>query len=189
WLSGLRLEESLAFSWDADAPISVDLSGRFPRLRIDAAAEKGRRDRLLPLTPDFAEWLLETPAAERRGRVFRLGNLRTGSALDSQQVSLIVSAIGKRAGIVVKRTKGKGRADKVKHASCHDLRRSFATRWAPKVKPATLQLLMRHSSIETTLGYYVELDADELAEELWNDYSGNTCGNSGQNSPMTSLEV
>ena len=30
-----------------------------------------------------------------------------------------------------------------------------------------LQKLMRHDSIETTMRYYVDLDADEMAEELW----------------------
>ncbi len=38
------------------------------------------------------------------------------------------------------------------------------------MKPATLQVLMRHKSIETTLKYYVEQDADEIAEELWNEH-------------------
>jgi len=33
--------------------------------------------------------------------------------------------------------------------------------------PAVLQRLMRHESIETTMGYYVDLDADELAEDLY----------------------
>ena len=33
--------------------------------------------------------------------------------------------------------------------------------------PTMLQKLMRHDSIETTLRYYVHLDADEMAEELW----------------------
>ena len=78
---------------------------------------------------------------------------------------------------------------KIKYASCHDLRRSFANRWAPKVKLATLQLLMRHASIQTTMDYYVELDADELAEELWKVHSGNTYGNTGQKAPMTGAEA
>jgi hypothetical protein len=30
---------------------------------------------------------------------------------------------------------------------------------------------MRHRSIETTLKYYVAQDADEIADELWKDYS------------------
>ena len=55
WLSGLRLEESTVFSWDLHAPLSVDLSGRHPRFRILAEAEKGRQDRVLPMTPDSAE--------------------------------------------------------------------------------------------------------------------------------------
>jgi len=35
------------------------------------------------------------------------------------------------------------------------------------VKPATLQLLMRHQQIETTMRYYVDQDADEVADQLW----------------------
>lgn len=54
-----------------------------------------------------------------------------------------------------------------KFASAHDLRRCFGSRWARRIKPATLQLLMRHRSIETTLKYYVGLDADDVADELW----------------------
>jgi hypothetical protein len=54
-----------------------------------------------------------------------------------------------------------------KPASCHDFRRSFGTRWAKRVMPAVLQQLMRHASVETTLTYYVALDTDELADELW----------------------
>ena len=61
WLSGLRLEESVVLSWDADEPFTVDLSGKHPRFRIYAEAEKGNRDRLLPMTPDLAEFLLEIP--------------------------------------------------------------------------------------------------------------------------------
>jgi hypothetical protein len=41
---------------------------------------------------------------------------------------------------------------------------------ARRVKPATLQLLMRHRSIETTMKYYVGLDADDVADELWQGY-------------------
>ena len=36
--------------------------------------------------------------------------------------------------------------------------------------PAVLQRLMRHASIETTMKYYVDLEADELADGLWDDY-------------------
>ena len=67
WLSGLRLEESTVLSWDDDAAFAIDLSGRRPRFRIYAEAEKGHQDRLLPMTPDFAEWILQG-ARGRAGR-------------------------------------------------------------------------------------------------------------------------
>jgi integrase len=73
-----------------------------------------------------------------------------------------VSAIGEKAGVVVNKPDGK-------FASAHDLRRAFGTRWASRVKPATLQLLMRHESIETTLKYYVAQNADDIATELWRE--------------------
>jgi integrase len=167
WLSGLRLEESTVLSWDADAAISVVLTGRHPKLRIWAEAEKGHRDRLLPMTPDFAEFLLKTPLADRRGLVFKITGLQTGQPITPKRISRIVSAIGKKAGVVVNKADGK-------FASAHDLRRAFGTRWAPKVKPATLQLLMRHRSIDTTLKYYVAQDADDVGDELWRDYRPNS---------------
>ncbi len=36
------------------------------------------------------------------------------------------------------------------------------TRWSSRVRPATLQLLMRHRSIDTTLKHYVAQDAEEV---------------------------
>jgi integrase len=163
WLSGLRLEESLVLSWDPDALITVVLTGRHPKLRIWAEAEKGKRDRLLPMTPDFAEFLIKTPRGERSGPVFKILGLQTGQPITPKRISRIISAIGEKAGVVVNKAEGK-------FASAHDLRRAFGTRWAPKVKPATLQLLMRHRSIDTTLKYYVAQDADDVGDELWRDY-------------------
>jgi len=51
-------------------------------------------------------------------------------------------------------------------AGAHSLRRSFGTRWASRVKPAVLQKMMRHASIQTTLEYYVELDTDEVGDQI-----------------------
>lgn len=160
WLSGLRLDESIVLSWSGEGPFVVDLTGRHPRFRIYAEAEKGRRDRLLPMTPDFAEYLLQTPHADRTGHVFKLIGRHTARQMTSARAGRVISDIGEWAEVVVNSTEGK-------HASAHDLRRSFGTRWAPRVKPATLQLLMRHRSIETTMKYYVDQDADDVADELW----------------------
>jgi len=45
------------------------------------------------------------------------------------------------------------------------------TRWAPKVgPPPTLKKLMRHTDIQTTLTYYVSLDAEDVAAELWSQH-------------------
>jgi len=177
WLSGLRLQESITLSWEADSLFAVDLSGRRPRFRIKGAAQKNGQDELLPMTPDFAEFLLQTPEAERVGLVFTLNAAGTSIALTTHSVGQVVVEIGKKAGCVVN-------AVDRKTASAHDLRRAFATRWARRVAPAVLQRLMRHASIQTTMSYYVDMDVDEMADELWANFKpaaipGNTFGNIG----------
>jgi integrase len=176
WLSGLRLGEAVILSWDDDAPFAVDLSGKFPAFRIEAKAQKGRRNERLPLTPDFSTWLLQTPEAERVGRVFKMPSLRGGQPLCADRVGAMIERIGERAGVVVNRDPDTG---KVKYATAHDLRRSFGNRWASRVRTPVLQRLMRHANIQTTLKYYVSLDADEVAADLWAKHpvSGNTSGN------------
>lgn len=134
-------------------------------MRIWAEAEKGHRDRLLPLTPDFASFLLETPETDRAGVVFKIDG-QGGAGMSEKRVCRTISAFGRKAGVVV--NKGEG-----KFASAHDLRRSFGTRWSKRVMPIVLRKLMRHSSIETTLRYYVDQDADELAEGLWKQFGAN----------------
>ena len=163
WLSGLRLEESLAFSWDQDEPFMVDLSTRRPAFRIYAEAQKAQRDEILPMTPDFAQWLLQTPEAERHGRVFKLNGLQTGKPITTKRICRLISKIGKKAGVVVNKAAGK-------FATRHDLRRAFGTRWASRVKPAVLQRLMRHANIATTMGYYVALDSADVADDLWSKF-------------------
>lgn len=75
-------------------------------------------------------------------------------------MSRIICEIGRKATVVVNKEQNK-------FASAHDLRRAFGTRWASRITPALLQQIMRHASIETTLKYYVEQNADALAAELW----------------------
>ncbi len=160
WLSGLRLSEALALSWDLDANVAADLSGKFPRLQLRASGHKAHRDQLLPITPDFAEFLLETPQGERRGLVFGIVGQVGGKPFDTKRASRYISAFGARAGIVVDANDGRS-------ATAHDLRRAFGTRWSKRVMPATLMQLMRHRSIQTTMSFYVEHSADELAADLW----------------------
>ena len=89
----MRLGEPLELFWDRDAKLCVDLSGRRPMLRIRAELEKGFQDRLLPMTPEFAEFLLETPESEWTGRVFSPKPIRDrGRPLGENYVSLVPTA-------------------------------------------------------------------------------------------------
>jgi integrase len=155
WLSGLRLGEALELSWDVDAGISVDLTGKYPCFVMAAESENGFRDRRLPITPGFAAVLIATRSEDQVGKVFSVAK---DFGLD--RVSRVISKIGEKAGVVVDK-------EQEKYASAHDLCRAFGTRWATRVTPAVLQQLMRHASIETTLKFYVEQNADVLASELW----------------------
>jgi Site-specific recombinase XerD len=164
WASGLRLGESLDLWWDRPEKIFpvFPRDGR-PMLQVPGELEKGNADRLLPIAPEFALFLLETPEAARTGPVFRLDG-RRGRYRD-WQVSKIVSKIGKAAGVKVYVSPKD--PEKVKYASAHDFRRAFGVRWAARLMPAQLMELMRHESIETTLRFYVGIDAQRTAEAAW----------------------
>ena len=112
------------------------------------------------------------------GRVFSLIVQTTGKPMVAKRLAGWCP-IGKKAGVVVNKADGK-------FASAHDLRRAFGTRWAKRVMPAVLKRLMRHSTVQTTMGYYVDLDAADVADQLWAGYgatanntppTGNTLGN------------
>jgi integrase len=162
WTSGLRLTESLELYWDQDDKLHPELAGRFPMLRIPGELEKGHKDRLLPMAPEFAELLESVPEEDRTGPVFKLGRIDGNLGRPStDRVSKVVSKIGSRAKV---------RVDSKKTASAHDLRRSFGERWASRLMPAQLMELMRHESIETTLSYYVGRNAERTAAILWEEH-------------------
>ena len=82
----------------------------------------------------------------------------------------------RRAKVARTGTPMKGRpitTGKVKYASLHDLRRSFGERWSVRVTPQVLMALMRHEAIETTMGFYVGLNAQTTADAVWAAYSQN----------------
>ncbi len=203
YCSGLRLAESLELCWDVENKLCIDLSGKRPMLRIPAALEKGNTDRLLPMAPEFAEFLAATPEADRKGYVFNPEAARvhaTIKRLRRYRVSELIGDIGEKAGVKVA-TDAKG---KVKYASAHDLRRSFGERWASRVMPQVLMELMRHEAIDTTLKFYVGRNAQTTADVLWAAHekaaeskatpkkaptrkkaAGNISGNSSPKEPVT----
>ena len=166
WLSGLRLTEAMELHWNDRSVISVDFTGRRPMFYIPQGADKSKSDKILPMAPEFAVFLDETPQAERNGFVFNpipQNKKRKDSRLSVQQVGRIISEIGEAAEIVVNDKSGS-------FASAHDLRRSFGQRWKAKLMPARLAELMRHKSISTTMKYYVTDEAEETADALWGVY-------------------
>ena len=116
----------------------------------------------LPITPDFAEYLLATPEAERHGPIFR--PLMPRGIVRRPLAGRMVALIGELARVVVHTAAKTG---EVKFASAHDLRRSFGTRWAKRVKTPVLMRLMRHENIATTMTFYVDLECDEITEQLY----------------------
>lgn len=167
WWSGLRRGEALDLWWDRDDKLSIDLSGKRPLLKVIPELEKGFEDRLLPIAPEFAEFLLAIPPARRTGRIFNPQPDR-GQNLTLDRVSKIIWRVGEKAGVVVQT---EAKTGKVKFASAHDFRRAFGDRWALRVMPAVLQLLMRQKSIDTTMKFYMGRSAQATADVVWEAYS------------------
>jgi integrase len=193
WVSGLRLTESLELYWDREDklhPILPKPGKGLPVLRVLAELEKGHADRILPIAPEFAMLLVETPERERTGPVFTLPKRKFKNVgACAEWAGRIVSKIGRKAGVIVRTDPSDPK--RRKYASAHDLRRSFGDRWAPRVMPAVLKELMRHESIETTLRYYVGTNAERTAEACWASIPGaaarysEALGNGSGNTPAT----
>ena len=164
WWSGLRLTESLELLWDDDSKLHVVFVGDDVMLRIPAELKEGNKDRLLTIAPEFAEFLLRTAQDHQIGLVFHPKAKRVhGERLTEDRIPRVVSNIGEAANVVVDNVS-------MKYASAHDLRRSFGERCASRVMPQELMELMRHESIEITLKYYVERNAQRTAKLLRKAY-------------------
>ncbi len=156
WYTGLRLGEALALSWDTP-PLIVRLDSKpFPLVLIEGEGTKNRTDTAMPLTPDCARWLERIPDPLRTGYLVRVVNA-AGNRYSAEKLSDEVSRIGKASGAEVDG----------ESPTAHDLRRTFATRWASKVRPMTLQRMLRHSDLSTTLRFYVGLSVEDIGAELW----------------------
>ena len=171
WTSGLRLREACNLHWGGHIGHVLDFSRRWPMFRICGDMEKGGRDRLLPMAPEFAELLERVSPEHHYGRVFELVGRGRRPVTDPSRIGQLISAIGKASGVAVSHNPQTG--EPKKFASAHDLRRSFGFRWSQRVMPAVLMELMRHSKIETTMKYYVGENADATAEEVWEAFSTN----------------
>ena len=172
WLSGLRIGEALALTWDQWADgIRIQVDGSDVYLLIDAEDQKNRETELYPVVDDFAEFLLHAPPAERSGFVFNPCRSSGKVTRRIDTVSGWLVDIGENAGVKVDqktvRNKKTGK-DEVKplYASAHDFRRAFGDRWSRIVPPMILKDLMRHASVATTEQFYVGVNAKKTIEAL-----------------------
>lgn len=163
WFSSLRICELMDVHWTDRNEITPEMGARRPYLIIPAHKQKNRQTQLLPIPPDFFAHLNAVAAKDRRGWVYNPWTQPRGGGDHAhrptpQHVGKVLSKIGKLAGI---------RVSEMKFASAHDLRRSFANRWARTLNTYELKEMMRHSSIETTLQFYMEQNAEAAADRLW----------------------
>ncbi len=162
YLSGLRVGESQSLSWDNKHLILADLTGKYPMFRFPGSLQKNGKTETVPMAPDFAAWLKETPKRKRTGMVMTVPfpadwPKEHGDAVGVERVAKIIAKIGKATNI---------RTSKTSTPTAHDLRRSFASNWSQRVLPQVLQKMMRHSSITTTMSFYVSSQADAIGETL-----------------------
>ncbi|MFZ5831400.1 MAG: tyrosine-type recombinase/integrase, partial [Planctomycetota bacterium] len=166
WHSGLRIGEIAALSWNADASIRLEDSGKYPVVSMDAAANKSRRNRVRPILPEFWAICCESPI--RKGLVFPVFDA-SGQRLGSGRLSELIARVGKAACVITNWQRGKS-------ASAHDIRRAFAVRMDGRLTLAELQKWMGHSDVSTTLTYYHTADAEALASKLWRAGAGGAAG-------------
>jgi integrase len=166
WLMGLRLQEAIDMDWtDEESIRPVRLDSARPLLCFPMDEHKNGKDQLVPLTPDAAAFLRETPKSKRSGRVFPLMGAKL-PILTADAASGFISDIGEQAKVLIGPAKKIKKNGQPRCATAHDLRRSFATRLARQVSSDILQALMRHADIKTTRAHYAEIEAEVLAEQL-----------------------
>lgn len=171
WLGGLRLGEALSLSWDDEYGFHVDAQNhKRPVFVMPSDDDKTGEDRIFPMAPEFWELISQTPEEKRHGSVFRVRpTIGTGKQMSSDDLSDLLSEIGRNAKIIVgRRPENRDTTTvKLKYASAHDLRRSFGLIWAQRVNQMQLGALMRHRDPNTTAKYYLGVNAAALLDSVW----------------------
>lgn len=160
---GLRLSECYLFSWQPMEGVHYPV-----RLDRDSAAvqfanvQKSGIESEVPLTTPAIEWL-RTLSQETLWPFRTIG--QKGPHKTHDRLGRVLSAAGRRARIVVKRW-AKPDGERIKYASAHDLRRTFATNLQRDLTISERQRLTRHSDASTLLDHYADSPTPELVAKL-----------------------
>ena len=163
-LIGMRLQDAWLFHWipTEGTHYPVDLNSDKPAIHFSSVQKSGE-DQLIPLTPAAAKWLRTIEATRPPNAspwVCRTVGLR-GEHRTNSRLGRVIADAGKRANIVVKRFSD----TKIKYASAHDLRRTFAQEMYAYLRDRdNVSGLTRHADPQT-LEYY--LDSDVSTPELF----------------------
>lgn len=163
-LIGMRLTECWLFSWEpgdgVHYPVRLDRSTAAIQF---ANVQKSGIDSEVPLTDEALAWLRSLPQSGRW--VCRTIGAK-GPHKTPGRLGRVISEAGQRANVVVKRFR-KASGEKIKYASAHDLRRTFATSLAAyglddkeKIK------LTRHADVQVLLDNYVDAPTPVLVSKL-----------------------
>lgn len=148
WLSGLRISEACKLSWNRREPFSIDATGQDYTIKIAKGADKSKKERVLPLAPDFQDWLRLHPR--------KIGPVFFGLPRHPSNVGAMVSKASVAANVT----------DNGQPFTSHSYRRAFGTRWSKVASPELLKDLMRHADIQTTMQFYVNHDAEAVSSQL-----------------------
>lgn len=165
WESGFRLGELMDFSWDEQERIHpVWETDSLPAKIVVPSTQKNKRWQEVPMLPGLKALLQTVKDSNRTGFVISLHlRTKTSGRLSVDCVSRTIAAIGKAAGVVVKKGDEKTGV-RTKYASAHDLRRSCASRLMNSgVSAETLKVVMRHSDFATTEKHYGAIRSTQAA--------------------------
>lgn len=168
-LTGMRLSEAWWLSWTPQpgAHYVVDLGSESASIEFSDVQKSGISS-TVPMTNEAIAYF------RRIGNPFLLDEsnpwiCRTTGAKGPHKtpgrLGRVIAAAGKSAGIVVK-TFHKSTGEKIKYASAHDLRRTFATNLQRDLSYAERRVLTRHADIKTLMDHYEDAPTPVLIAKL-----------------------
>jgi len=144
YLTGLRPSEGAGLRVEDIRPDCLQIRRAVTRYGLGELKNvSSRRD--IPLTPELRYWinLQLSKLPDRSGWLFPA----TGGVASFNAINCRAKALAKKAGVQL---------------SLYDFRHTFATKMSAVLPLKTLQYLMGHSDIQTTMKYYVEVTEDAM---------------------------